>query len=148
MNKNHKNANPGKCLEKELLTQLVSVAITDGQIYKNERAIIFEFGRRKGMNDNDITMCIEHAIRMSRKQALDLEGRFQLMHYIVRIILAGGAINNNKIRTATSVGLKFGFREEEVSSLMYILINGIKSGENPERLLETFRLKNMNSVEV
>ena len=53
--------------------------------------------------------------------------------------LADGAIDKNEIRIATSFAIKSGFDEDEIPSLLLLLINGIKKGKNESELLENYK---------
>lgn len=117
----------------------VRIAFSDGMISTAESELLFRIGKKLGFSVSDVNNLIETTKRTEDVSPGEFSKRFEQVYDIVKMTLADGAIDKNEIRIATSFAIKSGFDEDEIPSLLLLLINGIKKGKNESELLENYK---------
>ena len=116
----------------------VRIALADGMISSAESELLFDIGKKLGFSASEVNNLIETTRRTDDGSPGEYSKRFEQVYDIVKMTLADGAINKNEIRIATDFAIKSGFDENEIPSLLLLLINGIKKGKTASELLEIY----------
>lgn len=124
---------------KEHFSHLIFVALADGTINETEKEMLFRLGRKLNFTDTEIESLIESTKTTSYSPHYELSKRFEQMYDIMKMVLADNVIDNSEMRLATGFAIKSGFLEEEISTLLTILIHGIKNGEDEETLFMEYK---------
>ena len=125
--------------KKEHFKHLIEVAFVDKTIDISEKEMLHQIGKRLGFTDPEI----DNLIKCVKKSAFDppyeLSKRFEQFYDIIKMVMADGRIDNDEMRLATGLAIKYGFNDNEIPNLLVLLIKGIKNGEDEEDLFEKFR---------
>ena len=100
--------------------------------------MILNLGKLNGCSEVEIENLIEITKSEILKSRLELPVRFHQMYEIMKMVLVNGIIDSAEMRLATSLAIKLGFSENEISPLITILIHGIKKGEKEESILKVY----------
>jgi uncharacterized tellurite resistance protein B-like protein len=131
---------------KEHFKHLIQVAIADGNINDSEMLLLHQLGGKMGFTEPEIIDLIESTKNEAVVPPYELSKRFEQMYEIVKMILADGKIDNNEMRLATRLAIKYGFGENETSGLLILLINGIKKGECEDDLFNIYCIKSKLNI--
>jgi uncharacterized tellurite resistance protein B-like protein len=129
---------------KEYFSQLIEIALADGKIDPSEHDMLHRMGSSLGLSEPEIDEMIRKAQISSFIPPYELSERFTQLYHIVKMILADGVIANSEMRMATVFALKSGFTENEIPSLMGLLIAGVRNQEDEEELWAKYKKKRVS----
>lgn len=135
---------PDKKQDKEHFKHLIQVALADGIIEDIELKMLQRMGKNMGFTEPEMDDLLESAKNLAYHPPYELVKRFEQLYAIVKMVLADGKIDNNEMRLATGLALKSGFSEPEIPTLLSLLINGIKNGEDEEDLFILYKKRIMS----
>jgi hypothetical protein len=130
---------PEKRQNKEHFNHLIEIATTDYKIQDTENTMLHRIGKEMGFTDPEIDNLIESGKKPEFNPPFELAKRFEQFYDIVKIILSDGEANLKEIGLASRVALIYGFNNNEIPTLLDLLINGIKNGIDEEDLFKIFR---------
>jgi hypothetical protein len=130
---------PLKTQNKEYFVHLVRIAKADDIMSHTELELLHRIGKNLGFTDPEIDKLIETTSKSDYNPPYELSKRFDQIYEIVKMTLADGVIDNREMRLASAFAVKSGFNENEISTLLALLIHGIKEGKNEEELFGTYR---------
>jgi len=133
--------NPEKKQNKDYFAHLVNIALADSVITPEERKLLDRIGNKLGFSDQEIDHIIEKEIKSDYIPPYELSKRFEQVYDIVKMILADDEVTETEMHLAKRFALKSDFQESDISSLLNLLIEGIKEGKDEEDLLKEY-LKN------
>lgn len=128
---------------KEYFLHLVQVAMADGTIGELELKMLHRLGKNLGFTDPEIEILLKSTRHSAYHPPYELSKRFEQLYGIVKMILADDKIENTEMRMASSLALKSGFAEGEISALLSLLINGIKEEKEEEDLFKQYKKRIM-----
>jgi uncharacterized tellurite resistance protein B-like protein len=129
---------PGKRQKKEHFNHLIRISMADGIIMQSELAMLHRIGRKMGFTEPEIEELIASGKKPEFDIPYELSKRFEQMYDVVKMILSDGQTDEKEIQLATGMALIYGFSEQEVPSLLELLINGVKTGEDEEELFRAY----------
>jgi uncharacterized tellurite resistance protein B-like protein len=125
--------------DKEHFKHLIQVALADGTIDESESKLLHRIGKNMGFTEPEIDDLLDVTKKSAYIPPYELAKRFEQIYTIIKMVLADGTIDNNEMRMATSLALKSGFEENEIPSLLALLIGGIKNGDDEEDLFTRYK---------
>ena len=134
---------PERKQDKEHFTHLIQIALADGKIENSELEMLYRSGKKLGLTKEEIDVLLENSRKSAFIPPYELSKRFGQLYDIVKMVYADGQVNSNEMRLATGLAIKLGFAEAEIPFLLTLLINGVKTGEDEEELLEMYKKKRL-----
>jgi uncharacterized tellurite resistance protein B-like protein len=132
---------PQKKQNKEYFVHLVRIAKADDIMSQTELELLNRIGKSLGLTEPEINNLIETTGKSDYDPPYELSKRFGQVYEILKMTLADGHIDNLEMRLAREFAMKSSFNENEIPSLLVLLINGIKEGKDEEELFEVYMKK-------
>jgi uncharacterized tellurite resistance protein B-like protein len=129
----------GKRVNKEAFINLVQVSKTDGKINKEEMELLHKEGKKFGLTDPEIDKLIHSERNHSYHPPYSLDEKFEHLHNIAEMILADDVLQEKEIRMIRRFAIEAGFRDDVIDKLLDLLLEGVRKGEDEEKLLNQFK---------
>ena len=129
---------PQKKQNKEYFVHLVRIAKADDIMSQTELELLNRIGKNLGFTEPEINNLIETTGKSEYNPPYELSKRFDQVYEIVKMTLADGQIDNQEMRLASAFAVKSNFNENEIPSLLVLLIHGIRDGKDEEELFQVF----------
>jgi uncharacterized tellurite resistance protein B-like protein len=129
---------PQKKQNKDYFVHLVRIAKADDIMSHKELELLHRIGKNLGFTDPEIDKLIETTDKSDYHPPYELSKRFGQVYEIVKMTLADGQIDNQEMRLASAFAVKSNFNNNEIPSLLALLIHGIREGKDEEDLFEAF----------
>jgi hypothetical protein len=123
----------------DYFVHLVRIAKADDIVTNSELDLLRRIGRKLGLTDTEIDKLIESTGKSDYIPPYELSKRFDQVYEIVKMTLADGVIDENEMKLASGFAIKSGFMENEIHSLLALMIRGIKEGKDEEDLFEEYK---------
>ena len=123
----------------EYFIYLVRIAKADDFVSRPELELLHRMGKMIGFADMEIDKLIESTDKSDYLPPYELSKRFEQVYGIMKMALSDGIIDKNEMRLTTNFAIKSGFSENEIPSLLLLLINGIKQGNDEDDLFELYK---------
>jgi hypothetical protein len=133
--------NNGKRISKEHYIHLVQVSKADGKINPTERDLLHREGRKFGLTDPEIDTFIAHEIKNNYDPPYSLADKFEHLYNIAEMILADEVVTEGERKLLKRFAIEAGFSDNTIPKLIDLLLNGIKKGEDEEKLFQEFKKK-------
>jgi uncharacterized tellurite resistance protein B-like protein len=130
---------PERKQDKEHFLHLIQIASADGIIDDSELRVLSRIGKNLGLTDPEIKDLFDTSKQSEYVPPYELSERFEQLFRITQMILADDTIANEEIHRAKILGLKSGFSEEDLTILLPLLIDGVKSGQDVEDLFALYK---------
>ncbi|MFA5328285.1 MAG: hypothetical protein WC384_10890 [Prolixibacteraceae bacterium] len=130
---------PERKQDKEHFLHLIQIASADGIIDDSELRVLSRIGKNLGLTDPEIKDLFDTSKQSEYVPPYELTERFEQLFRITQMILADDTIANEEIHRAKMLGLKSGFSEEDLTILLPLLIDGVKSGQDVEDLFALYK---------
>jgi hypothetical protein len=130
---------PLKKQNKEYFIHLVRIAKADDITSQKELELLHRIGKTLGFTDPEIDILIETTAKSDFDPPYELSKRFDQVYGIVKMTMADGSIDNKEMRLASAFAVKSGFNENEIPTLLSLLIHGIREGKDEDDLFEEFK---------
>ena len=131
--------NHGKKVNKEAFINLVQVSKIDGKIQKNELELLHREGKKFGLTDPEI----DHVIKIERDHQYhppySLEEKFEHIYNLTEMILADCEVTESEKKVIKKFAIEAGFEYSKIDKLIDVLIEGVKSNYEEERLFRKFK---------
>lgn len=127
--------------DKEHFLHLIQIASVDGIIDDAELKMLNRIGKNLGLTDPEIRDLFDSSKRSAYVPPYELSERFEQLYHIVQLILADDEVAKEEIHLATILGLKAGFSDQDLSVLLPLLVDGIRSGKDEEELFIQYKKK-------
>ena len=131
----------GKRVNKEAFINLVQVSRTDGKIGKEELELLHRQGRKFGLTDPEIDKLIHSERSHSYHPPYSLDEKFGHLYKIAEMILADDVVKEEELKMIRRFAIEAGFSDNSIEILLNLLLEGIRKGEDEEKLLQQFRKK-------
>jgi len=131
----------GKRVNKEAFINLVQVSRTDGKIGKEELELLHRQGRKFGLTDPEIDKLIHSERSHSYHPPYSLDEKFGHLYKIAEMILADDVVKEEELKMIRRFAIEAGFSDNSIEILLNLLFEGIRKGEDEEKLLQQFRKK-------
>jgi hypothetical protein len=133
--------NHGKRIHREHYIHLVQIARIDGKIEKTELELLHKEGKRFGLTDPEIDILIKSEEHHHYTPPYSLKEKFDELYNIAEMILADDVITEGERRMIKKYAISAGFDDTTIDKLIPLLFDGVKKGEDEEKLLKEFKKK-------
>ncbi len=131
--------NHGKKVNKDAFVYLVQVSKVDGKIKRSELNLLHKEGKKFGLTEPEIDHLIESEKEHHYHPPYSLEDKFDHIYNMAEMILADCEVTENEKKVIKKFAIEAGFEYSKIDSLIDVLIEGIKSNYEEERLFRKFR---------
>jgi hypothetical protein len=131
--------NHGSRIDKEHYIHLVQVSAVDGKISPSELQILHKEGRKFGLTETEIEKLVKSEIKNHYNPPYSLSEKFEHLYNIASMILADDVITESEKRIIKRFSIEAGFKDETIDSLLDLLFEGIRKGEDEENLFNKFK---------
>jgi uncharacterized tellurite resistance protein B-like protein len=119
---------------KSHISNLVSIANSDGNFSIAEKRLIFKIGKRNGLSNEKLKKIIKSDKPIKFKIPADDSARFDQVYDLVEMTIADGPDYETAIETTIEIAEKLGFRKAIVGILVRKLAVGRTNGLTKEEL--------------
>lgn len=120
---------------------LYAIALSDTQIETIELESLYRIGEERGIEKSEIDQVILHPDKIKFTYPDTLNEKITYLYDLAKIILADGVVDINERKTLELFCNKFGFEEENISSIADFLI---ESATNNLQITDLLKLINEN----
>lgn len=129
----------GKRVSKEHYLHLVQVSKADGRINPGELDLLHKEGRKFGLTDPEIDKLIEHESRSHYDPPYYLHDKFNHLYNVAEMILADEEVTEGEKKLLRRFAIEAGFSDKTIARLINLLLCGIRSGDDEEKLFQKFK---------
>jgi hypothetical protein len=129
---------PLKTQNKEYFIHLVGIALADDIITSDEFELLQRIGKNLGLTDSEIESLIETPGKSEYTPPSELSKRFYQIYEIVTMAMVDRVFDIKEMRLANAFAVKLGFSENEIPTLLAMLIYGNNVGIDEEELFEIY----------
>jgi len=129
----------GKRISKEHYIHLVQVSKADGKINPSELDLLHREGRKFGLTDPEIDKLIEYESHHHYNPPYSLADKFEHLYNIAEMILADEVITEGERKLIKRFAIEAGFSDRAIPKLIELLLDGIKKGEDEDKLFHRFK---------
>lgn len=133
--------NYGKRINREHYLHLVQVAKIDGKIKASELKLLHKEGKKFGLTDPEIEQLINSESAHNYRTPYSLQDKFEELYNITEMILADNVVAESEKRFVRRYAIAAGFKDDVIEGLLNLLLEGVKRGEEEEKLLKDFKKK-------
>lgn len=131
----------GKRISKEHLIHLIQVSRTDGKISSDEMELLHKEGKKFGLTEPEIDTLILSEKEHHYQPPYSLSEKFDHIYNIAGMILADDVIDAAEMKMIKRFAIEAGFADNIVEDLIALVLEGVKNGEDEEKLFKTFKTK-------
>lgn len=135
---------PAKKENIEYFTQLVRIAFADNVITEDELQFLTRIGERMGFTQTEIEILIKTSIKSGYIPPFELYKRFEQLYNIVKLMMVDGVIDKKELHLASFFAENAGFRQNEISNLLALLIDGVAKGIDEHNLFDAYKKQRIN----
>ncbi len=129
----------GKRISKEHYLHLVQVSKADGKINNNELDLLHREGRKFGLTDPEVDTLIEYEANHNYNPPYSLTEKFEHLYNIAEMILADEVVTEGERKLIKRFAIEAGFSDKAIPKLIELLLDGIKKGEDEDKLFHRFK---------
>lgn len=126
---------------KEHFLHLIQIASADGIIDDSELQMLNRIGRNLGLTEAEIKDIFDSSKQSDYHPPYELAKRFEELYRVVQMILADEEIAKEEMHLANILGVKSGFKEDDLAVLLPLLIDGIRNNQDEEELFIQYKKK-------
>jgi len=114
---------------------LYHMALSDAEVETSELETLYKIGEERGITKSEIDSMVlaPNTIKFSPPETV-LE-KIESLYDLTRIVWADGKVDTNERRVMEMFCSKFGFQDENVSSIVQFLIEEVEKGATKEQVL-------------
>jgi len=131
--------NHGKKVNKEAFINLVQVSKIDGKIQKTELELLHREGKKFGLTEPEIDHLIKNERDHQYHPPYSLEEKFDHIYNLAEMILADCEVTESEKKVIKKFAIESGFEYSKIDKLIDVLIEGVKSNYEEERLFRKFK---------
>jgi hypothetical protein len=131
----------GQKIRKDHFVHLVQVAEIDGKIDPIEMELLHKEGKKFGLTDPEIDALIDKEKDFHYVPPYSLHEKFDEMYNIALIVCADETVSEAERKMLRRYAIAAGFDYNLIELLIDVLLDGIKSGEEEEKLFKQFKKK-------
>lgn len=129
----------GKRISKEHYLHLVQVSKADGKIKSSELDLLHREGRKFGLTDPEVDTLIEYEANHIYNPPYSLAEKFEHLYNIAEMILADEVVTEGERKLIKRFAIEAGFSDKAIPKLIELLLDGIKKGEDEDKLFHRFK---------
>jgi hypothetical protein len=130
---------PERKQDKEHFIHLIQISLADGKIEDVELQMLQRIGSKLGLTKPEVDDLLATNKQSEYIPPYELSKRFEQLYDVIKMVYADGVIDENEMRLASGLSMKSGFAEEEIPTLLSVLIEGIKRGDDEEYLFTLYK---------
>jgi len=131
--------NHGKKVNKEAFINLVQVSKIDGKIQKKELELLHREWKKFGLTEPEIDHLITNERDHQYHPPYSLEEKFDHIYNLAEMILADCEVTESEKKVIKKFAIESGFEYSKIDKLIDVLIEGVKSNYEEERLFRKFK---------
>lgn len=130
---------PERKQDKAHFIHLIQVASADGIIDDSEFKMLSRIGKNLGLTDSEIKDLFDTSKQSDYNPPYELAKRFEQLYRVIQIILADDIVANEEIHLAKTLGIKSGFSEDQLTIILPLLIEGVRSDQDVDDLFDLYK---------
>ena len=131
--------NHGKKVNKNTFIYLVQISKVDGEIKKPELDLLYKEGKKFGLTEPEIDNLINSEKDHQYHPPYSLEAKFDHIYNMAEMILADCEVTESEKKIIKKFAIEAGFEYSKIDKLIDILIEGVKSNCEEDKLFEKFK---------
>lgn len=131
--------NHGKKVNKEAFINLVQVSKIDGKIQKTELELLHREGKKFGLTEPEIDHLIKNERDHQYHPPYSLEEKFDHIYNLAEMVLADSEVTESEKKVLKKFAIEAGFEYSKIDKLIDVLVEGVKSNYEEERLFRKFK---------
>jgi len=131
--------NNGKRICKDHYINLVHVSKADGKVSDVEMEMLIRQGKKFGLTDPEIANIIKSDTINHYNPPYSLSGKFTHLYNVAQMILADDVVNETQLKMIKRFAIEAGFNDKTIEKLLKLLFEGIRNGEDEDKLLKEFK---------
>ena len=104
-------------MTKKELSQLIQLAIIDGDLAEREGKIIFAYGKSQGFSEDEIKELIKNPEPLGPIEVLSDDEKFQYLYMVVQMMKIDGQVYKSEIEFCKDLADKLGFKKAVIGEL-------------------------------
>jgi len=131
----------GKRIKKQHFLNLIQVSRIDGKFSQSEMDMLHREGRKFGLTDPEIDQLIKSESTHSYDPPYSLRDKFEQLYNVAVMILADEEVTESEKKMLKRFAIEAGFNDNVIEKLLNLLLDGIRKGDDEEKLFDEFREK-------
>jgi hypothetical protein len=131
----------GKKVSRDHFIHLVQIAGIDGRIAAPEMELLHKEGKKFGLTDPEIDKILNTENTHNYHPPYSLKDKFEELYNIAEMILADDVVTESETRMLRKCAIAAGFTDDVIDKLIELLYEGVRNGEDEEKLLKEFKKK-------
>lgn len=119
---------------KNFLSQLVSMAKSDGQVHNDEMVYIYKIGERNGLKPNEIETIVNASSTAKLIVPGQIREKFELIYALTELMHADGVITEEELDLCVDYALKLGVKKEIAGVLVRKISMDVHENLNIEKI--------------
>ena len=104
-------------MTKKELSQLIQLAIIDGDLAEREGKIIFSYGKQQGYSEDEIKALIKDPEPIGPIEVLSDDEKFHFVYMVIQMMKVDGQVFKSEIEFCKDLADKLGFKKAVVGEL-------------------------------
>ena len=109
------------------LENLVEVALTEGKLVEEERALLEKFAKRLSISSDDLNELIKNSSKHAINPPVDREDRYRRFYRLIQMMLSDGIIGEKQDILIHKFAIGLGYSEERTEELYNQTIEFVKN---------------------
>jgi hypothetical protein len=131
----------GKRISKDNLINLIQVSQIDGVVSPLELDLIHRAGRKFGLTDPEIDNLILKESNHHYDPPYSLDEKFEQLFHIAEMALVDNVVSENEMKMMRKYAIAAGFTDKVIAGLLELTLEGIRRGDDQEKILKEFKVK-------
>ena len=110
--------------KKKHLSNLLALAMADGQLHKNEEALLFKLGEKYGLKERQVSNILKSKKKVELYVPKKDEEKMDQLYDLLTMVYADGVVDDNEVTFCKDVVNRFGYRPELVDKLIDLFKKG------------------------
>jgi hypothetical protein len=133
----------GKRINKQYFLNLIQVSRIDGKFSQQEMEMLHREGKKFGLTDPEIDQLIKSESTHTYDPPYSLRDKFEQLYNVAVMILADEEVTESEKRMLKRFAIEAGFNDDVIEKLYSLLLDGIRKGDDEEKLFDEFRDKHL-----
>jgi hypothetical protein len=133
----------GKRINKQYFLNLIQVSRIDGKFSQQEMEMLHREGKKFGLTDPEIDQLIKSESSHTYDPPYSLRDKFEQLYNVAVMILADEEVTESEKRMLKRFAIEAGFNDDVIEKLYSLLLDGIRKGDDEEKLFDEFRDKHL-----
>jgi len=131
----------GKRVNKEHFIHLIQISKTDGIISPAELELLHKEGKKFGLTEPEVDKLVKNEDKHHYIAPYSLMEKFDHLYNVAGMILADDVVTDSEKRMIRRFAIEAGFDDTVIDNIINLLLDGVKSGVDEDRLFKEFKKK-------